>query len=46
MSILMIRSGRCPDHSVEQLNIINDYDEDEDDADDADGDLETCAPHQ
>ena len=42
----MIRSGRCPDHSVEQLNTINDYDEDEDDADDADGDLETCAPHQ
>ena len=43
----MIRSGRCPDHSLGQLNIIDDYAEDEDDdADDDDGDLETCAPHQ
>ena len=43
----MIRSGRCPDHSFGQLNIIDDYDEDEDGADgDDDGDLETCAPHQ
>ena len=43
----MIRCSCCPDHSLGQLNIIDDYDEDEDDdADDDDGDLETCAPHQ